>query len=76
MTYDYLTLTPAPADAGAFSGFGGFSASPPSPASMDLDEGVLSSLADALQGAMERHGRESAEFAEAKAGAEDEDCND
>ncbi|CAK9115417.1 Uncharacterized protein SCF082_LOCUS53422 [Durusdinium trenchii] len=62
MTYDYLTLTPAPSDAGAFS-----AAVERHAASSELDEALLGRLADAMQTALERHGRESMEFGEAKA---------
>lgn len=62
--YEYLTLAPAPADAGAFS-----MAAPaaPSASSSDLNEATLGRLADEMQRAMEQHGLQSAEFGEAQA---------
>ena len=62
--YEYLTLAPAPADAGAFS-----MAAPaaPSAPSGDLNEATLGRLADDMQRAMEQHGLQSAEFGEAQA---------
>ena len=77
-SYEYLTIPPAPADAGAFSmsSLNSFSApaATPAPAApvaaggSDLDEAALGRLADEMQKAMEQHGKESPEFAEAQAG--------
>ena len=77
-SYEYLTIPPAPADAGAFSmsSLNSFSApaATPAPAApvaaggSDLDEAALGKLADEMQKAMEQHGKESPEFAEAQAG--------
>ncbi len=76
-SYEYLTIPPAPADAGAFSmsSLNSFSAPPATPPAApvaaggsDLDEAALGRLADEMQKAMERHGKESPEFAEAQAG--------
>jgi len=76
-SYEYLTIPPAPADAGAFSmsSLNSFSAPPATPApaapvaagGSDLDEAALGRLADEMQKAMEQHGKESPEFAEAQA---------
>ena len=76
-SYEYLTIPPAPADAGAFSmsSLNSFSApaATPAPAPVaaggsDLDEAALGRLADEMQKAMEQHEKESPEFAEAQAG--------
>ena len=62
-SYEYLTIAPAPSDAGAFSAFSAPTLPPPTDA---LDERELENLVVAMQVAM-ANGKESPEFGEAKA---------
>ena len=66
-SYEYLTIPPAPSDAGAFS-FATVAPTPAPAASGDLNEAVLGKLADDMQLAMEQHGIQSPEFGEAQVG--------
>ena len=64
-SYEYLTIAPAPSDAGAFSAFTAPPMTLPPPTDA-LDERELENLVIGMQMAM-ANGKESPEFGEAKA---------